>query len=397
MISGWFDGHEGEPATAENNADSSSSKGRKPSSTAATSTTNKVNPGLHLDQLSIVEALDEVPENLDELRSLLDSRRQSPGPDERQYSRFQKMQRMSSDRHDRGGSSASMFTKENGIISHVVSQQHLDEYDTVSYVMRTLWKIPHSDSKPLCLGGGDNEQGSLTPPSTPLITLPILVRAPNPGFTLGFHRKHFPVRAVGYLDEFARPVMNIDDLVFPIFCAESMTDEDDNITGKSSAEGGFGSPVRTIAVRSRNNGAVMVRNLLRLYAELDRQDDFYGRAVVFTVDVSELTFRLVCHWASRRSTGGDRGSNIGDIGEEDMDDDDDDSDGYGDDHNDLIYYSKVLRCWAVGGLDSYAIYSDLVRTVRNVLDWSLEETLSSILEGVAEVECLLHFHDPPSA
>ena len=281
---------------------------------------------------------------------------------------------------DLGGNNVNTVMQQD-VLSNVVCHRHLNEYDTVSYITHAEWKQHHDNIVPL--DSGDNELD--VPRSTPAV----LQHALEPGFALGFHRRHFPCCALTHLGTAARPILD-DDLIFPVFSVSLLTDEDKEnkekgpkmVAGKgrgvyNNGSRGLRMP-SAISARGRYTGAIMVRNLLQLHAQLHRQQDFYGRAAVFTVEVSELAFRLVCHWVLRR--GGGSSSKDYEEGSE-LDGED-------------VYNSRVLRCWAIADLNSYEVYSDLVQTVRNCLDWSLVKTFASVLDDVKEVDCLLRFYNP---
>ena len=65
--------------------------------------------------------------------------------------------------------------------------------------------------------------------------------------------------------------------------------------GVSGGDGDGSKPLKlpcAASARGRYICAIMVRNLLQLLAQLHRQHHSWNRAIVFTIKVSELSFRL---------------------------------------------------------------------------------------------------------
>ncbi len=146
------------------------------------------------------------------------------------------------------------------------------------------------------------------------------IAPPQSDYAIEYHTKLFLDEAIRRLQGLASPSKN--KLSFLVFFAE--------LKEASSA-------MNVAKLQNLHNEASAIYNMLRLHQAIDEKDDFYDRAWMLSLDINDEMWRLRCHWVSK--------------GDYECD----------------IYYSKILRCWAIED-PRVAIVSKARASMRNVVN-----------------------------
>ena len=97
------------------------------------------------------------------------------------------------------------------------------------------------------------------------------------------------------------------------------------------------SAMNVAKLQNLHNEASAIYNILRLHQTIDEKNDFYDRIWVLLLDINDEMWRLQCHWISKS------------------------------DHEYEIYYSKILRCWAIKD-SRVTIVSEARASMRNIVN-----------------------------
>ena len=177
-------------------------------------------------------------------------------------------------------------------------------------------------------------------PSSKFLPGPNLT-APKPDRTFGFKAAVFPHDiALAAMGTYAAPATNAqEELIWPYFTVE----------GK-----GQGGKLRIARLQSLHNSAIMLNNLLQLRKAVGKEDVFYNKSHVMSLELTVESIHLSCYWAIKEAST-------------------------------VKFYGQCVGCWTPND-PTGAGYREARRCVGNALVWTRDRLREWVAEDMRVLE-----------
>jgi hypothetical protein len=262
----------------------------------------------------------QTPDDLEHVEHELSSSRTSPEPDETYLASFQRRLR----------NSCNEAAVVQSVMPKLVPIDELLDREDVITVPNQQW---------------DKECGLPVPPSAQYRISP-----PKPDQTVGLAASNFAAfeTALAYLSHTARPMRPLSNLTFPLVTVEAKGDRGHNVC----------------RFQSLHNAAVMLHQLLHLWEQTGKADDFFGQSMVCTISITTQTCAISHYWMESGPSG-------------------------------IVVYGRLFKSWTLNLKEPIEL-GTIVRCIRNTIDFTINRGKTLIMERLAALEDKILSNRSPS-